>query len=121
LDPSSLRGRKAATKKNHEGREGIDAQVLASFAPLRELFVSREGAKPAKQQRELLVFYARAGLIADFMVLIILSEKQVSTGLYYGRTNCQSVRPADEQVALRLTGRIGNPPYRLIAEHRYIM
>jgi hypothetical protein len=27
-----------------------DAQVIASFAPWRELFVSRKGAKPAKQQ-----------------------------------------------------------------------
>jgi hypothetical protein len=51
--------------KNHRGTQGADAQGLASFAPLRELFVSRKGAKPAKQQSELLVFgcgYGRAGL-----------------------------------------------------------
>ena len=29
---------------------------LASFAPLRELYVSRKGAKPAKRQECLLVF-----------------------------------------------------------------
>jgi hypothetical protein len=65
---------------------------LASFAPKftrrggRELFVSRKGAKPAKQQWELLVFgcgYAALGSSPNFMVLIIMSEKQVFTGLYY--------------------------------------
>jgi hypothetical protein len=39
--------------KNPSGMEGTDAQVLASFAALRELSVSRKGAKPAKQQWEL--------------------------------------------------------------------
>jgi hypothetical protein len=64
---TAQRGRKVATKQTTEaarriGTEVIDAQVLASFAPSRELFVSRPprrvnfAAKPAKQQWELLVF-----------------------------------------------------------------
>jgi hypothetical protein len=50
---------------------------------LRELFVSRKGAKPAKQQWGLLVFgcgYAALGSSRTHG-LIILSEKQVFTDL----------------------------------------
>jgi hypothetical protein len=46
-------------QKNNRGTEGIDGQIMASFAPLRELSVSRKGAKPAKQQCELLVIWLR--------------------------------------------------------------
>jgi hypothetical protein len=56
-------GRKATTKKTAEVQR-TPYKFLASFAPLPELFVSRKGAKPAKQQWELLVFgggYAALG------------------------------------------------------------
>ena len=85
--PGSLKIQASPTNvRSRKTRAVPGAAVLASFATLRELFVSRQGAKPAKQQWQLLgicLRLYRARLIADFMLLINLSEKQGFTDLYY--------------------------------------